>query len=384
MSKKSRGSGTGKFILGTFMGFLICLLLIAGIGLFVYYNVSVNWINSTFKTNIDAGEDFNSKTPNELISALITFTGNIDNYTVNDLKEDFGINLGDKIMGIDITDLKDVKFQELGSAIEDKFANISAEELKDIFDFTDMNKIINKTNTYYVFDGKLYEDAEYNNEVGFDYSINSNKVKIKSYEFNIVENKVDVELRYLPLTKAISSFTSNMGDKITVGELEEDYGVKLPTYLTNTDAKKAKTINELQTIINDVTVAEILGYTNVGGTYYDGTTPLTGIMKAIAGKQVDELAGTIDELKLSDVFENDEFNSGALSILKGNEDSLVKDFSTTMGSVLTNLTINDLYNAGIITLTQSQVEKLDDVVSGKTVGEMLITDIVIEFIDDIA
>lgn len=386
MSKsKSRGSGFGKFLLGTFIGFLLTLALIGGVGAFAYFNLSANWVNGTFKTDINLGsEELNKKTLKDFVAGAISLASNIDTYTITKLNQDFGIDLGDEIMGIDITDLKDVKIPDLGKALENKFSNISAEDLKELLDLSGMDNFLNKTNTYYINNGLLYKNETYSNAVDFEYSINANKLIVKGEEFNISENKVDVELRYLPLVNALPDFVGSMGDKITVGELESNYGVKLPAYLTNTQEKKEKTINELETIINDLTVADIMGYTlGLDGKYYSGISKVEGIMAAIAGKKVDQLSSAFDSLKLSDVFDSEEFNSGALSILKDKKDSYVKNLSTTMSDVLKDLTINDLHTAGVVTLTADQVNKLSETYNGKTIGEMLIVDVVVEFIDSI-
>ena len=142
---KTRKSGAGKFFLGTFIGFILCLALLAGIGTFAYFKVSVKWINDTFKTEIDLGnEELNGKTIKEFINSAVNLSQNVDTYTLNNLKSDFGIDVGDKLMGIDISDLKDVAFNDLPDAMEDDISEYNRQNYilnpEEIIDFVDKCK----------------------------------------------------------------------------------------------------------------------------------------------------------------------------------------------------------------------------------------------------
>ena len=58
-----------------------------------------------------------------------------------------GYEVQDEMFGIDISDLKDVAISDLGGAIEKKFANISADELRNVNGMnleTEMGEILNK------------------------------------------------------------------------------------------------------------------------------------------------------------------------------------------------------------------------------------------------
>lgn len=450
--KKSRRSSAKSFFFGGFIGFLSCILLIVGVGLFSYYVISPKWINKTFKTNIDLGsEEANSKTLKDFIAGAVGIVKNADTYTLNDLKKDFGIGFKDEFFGIEIKDLKDVSLSNLGSAVQNKFSSISAQELRNVknMDFENLSHILDKTTTYYFDDVecKLYgelKEGEFDKEATFDYSISADKskVKIKSYEFAIVDKKVEIELWYLPLVTSINRFTINLGEQLTLGELEKEYGVDLPDFFDNIDrttpinsleteinllnlsdflgyklngeivyedineneqydvgeeitgimAKLAKLkVQELEnvksTIIDMSTVAEIMGYYKDEDVYYTDkacTIPVTGVMRVAAGKKISELSTLVDDLYLSDVFDPSDFNSGSLSILKGKENTKVVDMATTLSDVLNDLTVNELHTSGIISLTETQLNKLDNEIipgSGKTLGEMKIMDIIISYIN---
>ncbi len=317
MSKKNKtkSSGSaGSFFFGSFIGFILCLGLLFGIGCFAYFKVSPAWLNKTFKTDIDLGnEEINNKTLKDLVTGTVGLVKNVDTYTLNDLKADFGIEVKDELFGLDITDLKTVGLSDLPDAVKDMFSNISAYELRETLDLNDMSKILDKTNTYYFnsADNKLYEKYDgttYSTPVDFEYEVNEAKTKIttKKHESNIVMNaehsvvnQVDIQLWYLPLTDALGGFTSNMGSQITLKDLETDYGVELPSFLDKVD-KENTTINELEDAINDLYLADFLGYTindsdptNI--IVKDGIEDVTGIMYELAIEKVGNLKNIEDK-----------------------------------------------------------------------------------------
>jgi len=328
-NKKEKSRSVGSFFFGTFIGFIFCLGALAGIGCFAYFKLSPAWINKTFKTDIDLGNDeINKKTLSDLVSSTISLVKNVDTYTLKDLKSDFGIEIKDELFGLDIQDLKSVVLKDLPKALEDKFANISADELRDIIDLSDMSKILDKYNTYYYnsADNKLYKSfngTSYSSLVEFDYEVNESKTKIitKKHESNIIlneefsiVNKVDIKLWYLPLTDALSGFTSNMGSQMTLKDLETDFGVKLPSFLDNVD-KQNTTINGLEDAINELYVADFLCYTVID------TNPDNLIVKDESGNDV---TGLMYELAIEKV-ENlknvqDKFNSLTVADLEGSFD----------------------------------------------------------------
>ena len=311
---KPRKSGVGKLFLGIFLGFIMCLGTLFGLGWFAYNNLSAQWINDTFNANVDLGsKDLNKKTIKDFVSSAISLSQNIDTYTLNDIKKDFGFSLGDELMGLNIEDLKDVPVKELGEAMQDKLSNISADELDGVLNLDDMNLILNKTNTYYVSGNTLYEDEYHNvavnkDEINYEIYDEASKtyVKIKDEKREVKNGKADFELRFLPLTKALGDFMNTMGDKITVGELvdtENGFGVSLPAYLHDTAAKREKTINELESVVNNLYLADFLGYKISGSTVMNGTTEVTGIVAKLAKKTVTELKGVETIIKTSTVAE---------------------------------------------------------------------------------
>ena len=268
-----RKSGAGAFWGGTFLGFLLGIGAIIGLGAFAYFRVSANWINKHFKPDINLGsKELNKKTLSNIVSAAVALVGDIDNYSINTLKSDFGIEIKDKVAGIDMSDLKSVPLNKLEDAVKDKLSNISAKEMEEVLTKGDIDKILNKSVTYY-FDGdKLYKNFDgttYSKEVSFKYEIVDGDLKIKNFDLiDINGNKVDVTLKYLPITIAIEDFTANLGDNLTLEELDKDYGVKLPGYIY--EGNETKTVNQVGEIIDEVKLSEVLNLT------YDGRNALCG------------------------------------------------------------------------------------------------------------
>ncbi len=310
---KPRKSGAGKFFLGLLLGFVMCVATLIGFGWFTYENISVQWLNDTFNIGLDLGsQDLNNKTVKEIVASARNLADKINTYTLNDLDKDFGISVGDKVIGIDVNDLKDVPVKELDVAVQEKINCISADELKDAVDLSEMDLILNKTYTFYVYGDKLYEDAEHTKEVDstiVKYNLTSTTVEIKSQTRTIQDNKADFEFRFLPLTKAVGYLKTTMGDKITIGDLidkEKGFGVNLPSYLCDTAEKRNKTINQLEGAIDDLTLAEFLGYTISGNDVYNGGSKVSGIVAKLAKKKISELKnveGIIKDSTIAEVFD---------------------------------------------------------------------------------
>ena len=377
--KTKSGGGVGTFFFGSFIGFILCLALLAGLGCFVYFKVSPNWLNKTFKTDIDLGsEGANDKTLKDLVTGVVGLMDNKDTYKLSYLTDDFGLQIGNQMFGIDISDLKEVAITDLAEEIENKFGTISADELRNVNGMNleeEMGKILNKTNTYHYnsADNKLYNDFDgtsYSNEVSFKYEISSDKTKVitKKHETAIVSGVAKIELWYLPLTVALGDFTSNMGENITLYELEKDYGVNLPSFIKLTEQeKKDTTINELEGVINSSKVADILDlkYDASSETYFDDKNndgikdsgeEVTYVLNSLAGKPVEELSGAINSLKLSNIFSEAERKQGVLSLITS--DPTISQIPDAIKTAIANSSIETLVSKEIITLNNEDKEKL--------------------------
>lgn len=355
-----RKSGAGAFFGGTFLGFILGIAALVGLCAFAYFKVSVNWINKNFKTDINLGsEELNNKTLSNIVSAATGLIKNIDNYSFNTLKSDFGIEINDKVAGIDISDLKSVPLKDLSEAVKNKFANISAKELEDVFTSEGLDKIMDKTITYY-FDGeKLYKNfngTTYSNEVDFDYEIVGGSLKIKNFNLiDINSGKAEVTLKYLPITTAVADFTANLGDNITLEELDRDYGVRLPSYIYNA-TNKTKTVNQVEEIINSVKLSEVLNltYDSTKQLYVDnGGVEMPYVVNALADTEIQQIPTKFKTLTITELFKT---KPPVLSLVPAN--TTLDLLPQAIQDAVTQTSINDLKQAGVITINAADAAKL--------------------------
>lgn len=355
--KRKKSSHAGAFFLGWFFGFILTIGLLVGGGAFLYFKVSPAWLNRTFKVGIDLGSnELNELTLNKAVSYAINLGKNYNTYTLNDLKKDFGIDVGSSVYGIDITDLKAVPLGEISGALQTKLNNISAYELKDLVDLSSLDSVLNKSKTYYYKEGDnahLYKDKECT-EVAFDCTITGTNVKIKNFDINPVinttTNETTVQLKYVPLNLALDSASDLAGD-VKLSEL----GDNLPNWAKKLDPDTK--ISELETAMKTLKVADLLDFTISGETVADKDgQPVTGIMAVVAKKSISELnsSNVFDDIMLQDVFTTTELGTGVLSLLPA--DTTLKGISTAFEEVFDreDLTMSDLFKAGMLTDLQGK------------------------------
>lgn len=351
--KSKRSTGIGPFICGSLFGFLLCLGALVGLGFFVYYNVSIDWINNAFNANIETGnKEIEDKTLNDLVKVGINLANSLDTYTMNNLKNDFGIELPNDLMGIDISDLKTVSFKDLPDAFMNKVSAISAEELDatGLVDLSSLDFIFNKSHTYYYNDGNIYRDSVFSDLV-CKVKYENGSIKLGDYT-DLVENdnSVVVPFKYLPLDQALDDFTAMAGEKLTIGELETAFGVDLPSYLDNVD--KSYTINQLETAISGLYLGDFLGYEydSASGKYYaldvnSNRVELTGVSNFIAYIKVGEVGDRITVITVADVF-GSSADSGVLKLIGST--TQIEDIPNKLDDILNNTTIGKLYDEGVI------------------------------------
>ena len=96
--KYKRRSGLGSFFLGSFIGILLGIGIVAGLGALVYFKATPEWLNKTFKTDLDLGSDeLNRITLNKVVKKGIYISNNTDKYTLADFEKDFGYKFPEKI-----------------------------------------------------------------------------------------------------------------------------------------------------------------------------------------------------------------------------------------------------------------------------------------------
>lgn len=361
--KYKRRSGLGPFFLGTFVGILLGIGAIVGVGLLAYYKATPQWVNSTFKTNIDLGsEDLNKITLSQVVNKAIYIANNADRYTLADFEQDFGYQLPKEIRGINIEKLKTKPLNKMGEAVSEILNDVSINDLSQIFTpSADLDKLLDDSITLYVkadFQNgdKVYADKACTEEVGFA-SIQNGGIQVKDLNKVPVDNKATFNLKDVPTLQGLPIYITHIGDNMTIKRLETAFGVALPDIIkiSETD-KETKTINELGDVINNMYLAdfldyeydtdadkvyktvggvttevtgavatfakkkvselntledtiktmrvyEVLNYTTSGGKYYDGSTEVTGIMGKIAGYTVGTLSTDIQNLSIADILD---------------------------------------------------------------------------------
>ena len=372
MSRRGRRkSGAGAFFGGTFFGFLLGLGAVAGVGAFAYFKASPAWINETFNAEINLGnEEINSKTLNDVVNTIKGISENSDTYSFNDLKNDFGVELPNELMGISIEDLKDVPLSKLADAAQNKLTNISAKELENLFSSEALDNIMSETVTFYYDGTKLYSEYDgstYSQEATFDYTIDNGQVKIKNFApVSIgVDDMVDIKLETLPLSVALDLYVGSMGDNLTLSDLKTSYGVNLPDFIYV--GHENDSVNELSNIINDLTVSKMLSVNPKFDTstkkYFndknnntakdDGEEEVSSLVAAIADSKIGEISGKLNELTLDKVFPN---RTGVLSLISNPEKVLLTGeahddlitIQTAIQNAINNSTLEDLLDSGVI------------------------------------
>lgn len=409
--RKSKGSA-GSFFFGTFIGFILCIALLAGVGCFVYFKVSPNWINNKFKTNINLGsEEVNNLTLNDAVKKLTYISQNSNTYTLNDLNKDFGLNIADTVMDtINIASLKNVPLNKLLTEATNLVSNISAYELRNVVNLDDLDSLLSKKNVYYfnAEDKQLYCDKQSDSyvnlvnqdEIAYSYNQAANAIEIKGEQFQIVGDVVEIEIRFLPLTKMLSDYSG-----FTVAEVLSfkkngdvyyddinnnnllDEGEELTGVMKVIANKK---IGELQNEINNLTIAEFLDLKVSDGVYYNDANNndtidvgerVEPILNAIASTKISNLTEKINDLTIQDLFSSDDFNSGVLSLISDKKTEKVSNIATVLGDAIKDTPLQTLHAKGVITLDNNAQSKLNESIEYKgsqtTIGKLNLS----EFVD---
>lgn len=147
--------------------------------------------------------------------------------------------------------------------------------------------------------------------------------------------------------------------------------------VTNEDKLSAK--------IQDVKVADVLGYTDNGdGTYKDGDEAVTGVLAVIAGSAVKDIQITLDESLMGDILGYEPLEDGLWSnggvVVDGLMNAVANTKFSEIGNLYTNLTIADIVPAdntsGFLRLMDSskklnEIDEAIDEVLGLPIDEFL-------------
>lgn len=286
--KRKKGfKPVGIFLFGVLFGFLFTLTAIIGTGFWVYKNLTLNKIEKITKNEIDIGnESIKNLTIEDVVKNISGVVQNLDTYTIEQIEDDFNIVIvgeggfiKEKMYGLDMTPLKKATKNTIKDVFQDIIGTASMqtviENLGSNQDMGMFSTILDTEIEYYYnsVDKKLYAeyDGEYYSTPLEDnlYSLDGDKVKVGAISYDVIDGKISIAFKNVPISQAFNDF-----DKVT----------------------------------SSLEVGELLGYVKVGNIYYTDstqTTKVSGAMKVIASKTIDDLSNenTINNLKIWEIMD---------------------------------------------------------------------------------
>ena len=201
-----------NFVIGMIVGMVLLVVAVAGAVLAAGTLVSVGQIESTLGTDIfDDESSVNDLTVLELVQNLVKDLQNLDGFTIEKLKTDYGVKIPDEISGIDITPVFGYPITEVPNHLGDIVNNMT---LRDVGEFLDMD-----FETEYPDLRVLQDNLDEKVNVALDNvlsSIDDEKMTVYTIErdfgLSLGENNLITALKHTPL----SSFAAVM-DHLPVG-----------------------------------------------------------------------------------------------------------------------------------------------------------------------
>ena len=383
--------GLGKFFLGCLLGFIVAILAVGGIGLWAYNSLTVRKVEKLIKSDITTNTGIEDLTIKKIVAiAKGISSNNKDGYTIAKFEDDFNITLIDDEnapFGVDMSIIKNAPIKEISKAVDETIDTIT---FNNVLKFLDVNSedigilstALEKTTTYYIYEGKLYTNLEHTIEVGFKYTIEDSIVKFANGAHTITSDTIKPRLMDLPLNTAITKF-SDTTKALKISEiLDYKYDDVTKKYYESCvegvysgevsglmSAIAGYTIDDLadQSIIDDLKVYEVLGYyCNEGdGCYYTTSTfnadsKVAGVINAIASKTIGDLSKpeTYDNLYVYQVmgytYEGGEYLyedgtkvTGVMALLV---DAIVSELPDKVDEIINENTIYDLIEKDVIVL----------------------------------
>lgn len=201
-----------NFVIGMIVGMVLLVVAVAGAVLAAGTLVSVGQIESTLGTDIfDDESSVNDLTVLELVQNLVKDLQNLDGFTIEKLRTDYGVKIPDEISGIDITPVFGYPITEVPNHLGDIVNNMT---LRDVGEFLDMD-----FETEYPDLRVLQDNLDEKVNVALDNvlsSIDDEKMTVYTIErdfgLSLGENNLITTLKHTPL----SSFAAVM-DHLPVG-----------------------------------------------------------------------------------------------------------------------------------------------------------------------
>ncbi|MBQ7977446.1 MAG: hypothetical protein IJ301_02475 [Clostridia bacterium] len=99
---KKRG-GCGSFLMGFIFCFVFMLVCVGGVGLYCYYNVTINTVENMLGVEIPLEGEYKDMALKDLLNVALNEKNKITDATLESIQTDFGVELPETIPGTDIS-----------------------------------------------------------------------------------------------------------------------------------------------------------------------------------------------------------------------------------------------------------------------------------------
>ncbi len=338
-SKQRLFRSFATFTLGIYLGAILVLCGLTGIGFWAYNDLSISKIEEL------TGNDFNLDNEtlnNYTLAQYINIVGKLasnDTYSINDLENDLAIKFPDAIYDIDITKLKSVPISEIKNNFKSVILeNITVDSLKGVANDYLGGEVVDILNKLpdgiplsgladAMFDLTLADVMNYTIIYSVD---NANKIDhLEDKNGQVVDDKIITAIADLTIKQVMGKDENlSLDDKVYSLQLKDLIDVQEGTLI---EKIADYTIDELAqgSFEDELTLGEILGlyYNEIDGVWYENydglnyTNPAETKIESllsltISNLNTEEIDSTISSLKLSDVIDIQSNSSNLLQRLK--------------------------------------------------------------------
>ena len=341
-------AGVGKFVLGWVMGFIFTLLLIAGLGFWVYKSGTIKIAEKLTGAEITNNKTVETKTIEDWIkiATKLTKTGT-SAYTIAKFEDEFDVKLiDDSIYGISLDKIRNSPIKNIKSAFEDTVNTATFNNVLSIINTSGnlglLDTILEKEVVYYVQDNILYKNNEFvdNNVVDFEYRIADGVLSFGENSATIItqgdKQIVKILFKHIPMNTALSTI-SDVTKNLKIYEVmnytregdEGNYSYKNNGQpVSSIMASLAEhTVEELSnsSAFDDLYVYDVLGYIKLDDEFYNDGVKVSGVLSVLAPSSIGGLSNTINNMTLGQALDIDK--TSAHGVVKALYDTKITELS---------------------------------------------------------
>ena len=339
---RKSGSGCGKtlsFFIGMFVGVLVVVIGVVGVGLWTYNNLSLARLEKTFNVEINIGDE---EFKNKAIKDLIPEVTNLMNSSVGEIASTLGYTIPTNIEVVPANGSEPAKYADLSEAmnivLNGKITNVSS-NLQKMIDFVtfgyvysvlnepmdmpniklftkykdvkvvNVGNIINQITVADIMEPNLNEGGQ---EIPYEGVLGA--ISDKTLVYLMQEGNMEATINSLKLEDVIEISETDTGilgslKSLTIGSLNNDTIINAINDKKLGDILKITATNGVMSKLKDVTIGEISAgniddeIKSLKLSEIIEITDTQGIMFALKDKTISELnASTIMELKVSDIY----------------------------------------------------------------------------------